>query len=88
MRRSVVTDAASSTSAKSDVVENDVVRLLCSLRYEPTDCEAKYGTFAGIDMLNKQGVDVIFGPSCSVGKYRLSIPSFMRIGTALFEYYR
>jgi len=36
--------------------------------YIPTNCAAKNGTYATLQMLQSQEVDVIFGPICGRGK--------------------
>ena len=39
-----------------------------SIVYAAIDCTIKNGTFATLEMLQTQDVDVIFGPICSTGK--------------------
>jgi len=42
--------------------------------HTPTGCSAKNGTFAALQMLQSQEIDVVFGPICSAGKSHLLIP--------------
>lgn len=42
--------------------------MIVSIGYLPTNCVAKNGTFATLQMLQNQTVDVIFGPICARGK--------------------
>ena len=43
--------------------------MLCvlSIVYEKIDCSVKNGTFGTMQMLQNRDVDVVFGPTCSVG---------------------
>jgi len=47
------------------------VLTVSSITYTQTNCSAKNGTFAALQMLQRQEVDVIFGPTCSTGKLQL-----------------
>jgi len=43
--------------------------MLCvlSIVYKKIDCSVKNGTFGTMQMLQNRDVDVVFGPTCSVG---------------------
>ena len=56
-----------------------------SIVYIPTDCSAKNGTSATLQILQSDEVDVIFGSVCARGKRRV-IPDYKFITLLLFCY--